>query len=1071
MKKKHKFLLIILTVFFTSELLTAQFIEYEDDFESYTTGGYIAVQNPEWWTTWSGSVGGGEDAIITEDIALSGSKSVLIDETGGATDLLWLLGDIVSGVYYVNFYMYVPVGYCAYYNFQHMESPGVEWAFEMYFHTDGSCKFLIAGETLEDYTYTHDTWIYFQHIIYLDGDHAELYIDGVFYKDWQWSLQAQGAPGANQLGAVDFYAGGEGTDASKYYLDDVKYFREACIHEPIIIVDPNQFDVSLNIGQSQTNELIIGNIGEDHLIYTISIEYTDDDWLSVNPTSGTVLPYQADFIDVNFDATGLDTGIYLATIVIESNDVLNPTVEIPVSLTITVPHFNFEGGDPSSPLWTIYISGATSEDDDLVAGDQIAIFDGDLMVGLFTLDQICTPENQFENDLIAFSVLVSGPGYQGGNPYLFKCWDASEELEVDNFDIELFDPYGDAYTGDVFPYDDGEYSIVALDFLSSAFQTFNLSYGFQFISSAINPENPDMLVVMADVLNDNLDFARNSLGQTLRKIGPNWVNGIGDWIIDEGYLVKMFADDSFSINGYLVNHTTPIPVESGFQFVSYFPRVPIDALDAYATIIGDDLDFIRNSNGQTLRKIGPNWINGIGDCQPGEGYLVKMFANGILIYPGSSPFTCGDPFTDPRDEQTYNTVQIGGQCWMAENLNIGSIVNGIINQTNNSVIEKYCYDNDPANCEIYGGLYQWEEMMQYSTTQSTQGICPDDWHLPSDAEWFEMENYLDSSINDPGATGWRGTDCGLKILEGGSSGFEGLLTGYKDWNSEVFLMIGERTYFMSTSITSWNSYDWYRLLENNNLQVYRNNAIKQYGFSVRCLRDEITKQLPEQSSKYSIEEYGNVQNLNQYISKSPTYFVLKEGNPSEPVWTIYFEKGALNIGDEIAIYDGEILTGSSVVNSNNILKNEIPVFSNLYKVGNRPIVKAWDKSKNKKYVISDYTFSNPYGDAWIEDVFPAEDGEYSLLHFSTTGISDENKMTQTISIYPNPSKGIFSISLEGVKGDIQIKVFDLRGKEYSNFELNGSTSKQIDLRNLPSGVYFINFSWKDFSQIRKIVIQ
>jgi len=58
----------------------------------------------------------------------------------------------------------------------------------------------------------------------------------------------------------------------------------------------------------------------------------------------------------------------------------------------------------------------------------------------------------------------------------------------------------------------------------------------------------------------------------------------------------------------------------------------MNAFDAFATIIGDDLDFIRNSQGQILHKIGPNWVNGIGDCNPGEGYLVKMFADDVLIY-------------------------------------------------------------------------------------------------------------------------------------------------------------------------------------------------------------------------------------------------------------------------------------------------------------------------------------------------------------------------------------------------------------------------------------------------------
>jgi len=97
---------------------------------------------------------------------------------------------------------------------------------------------------------------------------------------------------------------------------------------------------------------------------------------------------------------------------------------------------------------------------------------------------------------------------------------------------------------------------------------------------------------MADILNDNLVFARNSQGQTLRKIGPNWVNGIGNWIIDEGYLVKMNADDSFTIEGIRVNSSIGIPVPAGFKFVSYFPENAMDALLAFGSIIGDDLDLL-----------------------------------------------------------------------------------------------------------------------------------------------------------------------------------------------------------------------------------------------------------------------------------------------------------------------------------------------------------------------------------------------------------------------------------------------------------------------------------------------
>ena len=73
--------------------------------------------------------------------------------------------------------------------------------------------------------------------------------------------------------------------------------------------------------------------------------------------------------------------------------------------------------------------------------------------------------------------------------------------------------------------------------------------------------------------------------------------------------------------------------------------------------------------------------------------------------------------------KTYHTIQIGSQCWLKENLNIGVMIDSAKNQTNNGVIEKYCYRNDPANCSKYGGLYQWNEALQYASgTSKIKGI-------------------------------------------------------------------------------------------------------------------------------------------------------------------------------------------------------------------------------------------------------------------------------------------------------------------------------------------------------------
>lgn len=66
------------------------------------------------------------------------------------------------------------------------------------------------------------------------------------------------------------------------------------------------------------------------------------------------------------------------------------------------------------------------------------------------------------------------------------------------------------------------------------------------------------------------------------------------------------------------------------------------------------------------------------------------------------------------------------------------------NQRNNGVIEKYCYDNKSANCNKFGGLYQWNEAMQYVTTEGTRGICPEGWHIPTLSEMKELESYVNN---------------------------------------------------------------------------------------------------------------------------------------------------------------------------------------------------------------------------------------------------------------------------------------------------------------------------------------
>ena len=94
-------------------------------------------------------------------------------------------------------------------------------------------------------------------------------------------------------------------------------------------------------------------------------------------------------------------------------------------------HFQFQGGSFTGQQWSIFLAGATLNGENLIAGDEIAVFDGETMVGAFVLTQVCTPDNAFDNGLTAFSVLADeSPGYTSGNPVTFKCWQASTQVEA-----------------------------------------------------------------------------------------------------------------------------------------------------------------------------------------------------------------------------------------------------------------------------------------------------------------------------------------------------------------------------------------------------------------------------------------------------------------------------------------------------------------------------------------------------------------------------------------------------------------------------------------------------------------
>ncbi|MEI7727887.1 MAG: FISUMP domain-containing protein, partial [Bacteroidota bacterium] len=227
-------------------------------------------------------------------------------------------------------------------------------------------------------------------------------------------------------------------------------------------------------------------------------------------------------------------------------------------------------------------------------------------------------------------------------------------------------------------------------------------------------------------------------------------------------------------------------------------------------------------------------------------YFVRAYATNSVgtAYGNEQTFAtlpdspCGQPITDTRDGKTYNTVLIGTQCWFAQNLNVGTKVLGSANQTNNSIIEKYCYNDLESNCDVYGGLYQWDEAMQYSTTEGVIGICPTGWHLPTDAEWTTLTTFLGGEavaggkMKETGLTHWAAPNTGAT----NSSGFTALPGGDRNGYYGNFENLTNYAFFWSSSQTDATG-AWDRYLSDFSVTVGRDDTLKINSFSGRCIKD------------------------------------------------------------------------------------------------------------------------------------------------------------------------------------------------------------------------------------------
>jgi uncharacterized protein (TIGR02145 family) len=236
------------------------------------------------------------------------------------------------------------------------------------------------------------------------------------------------------------------------------------------------------------------------------------------------------------------------------------------------------------------------------------------------------------------------------------------------------------------------------------------------------------------------------------------------------------------------------------------------------------------------------------NLKPGNTYFFRVYAsNSIYTAYGNALLfktwqACPEQAVVYDSEgNAYNTIQIDDQCWMKENLRTGVMLLDE-NPADNSIIEKWCYNNDTALCNKYGGLYNWQEILDYKANfeqgEKEQGICPDGWHIPDDSDWNKLVENLGGSVIAGGKLKEEGIGHWNEPNANGTneSGFTALPAGMYT-SVSTFNYLGQNAYLWSTAEMG-NLEAWTRTLYYSNQNVGRYSTLKTNGLSLRCIKDE-----------------------------------------------------------------------------------------------------------------------------------------------------------------------------------------------------------------------------------------
>lgn len=429
----------------------------------------------------------------------------------------------------------------------------------------------------------------------------------------------------------------------------------------------------------------------------------------------------------------------------------------------------------------------------------------------------------------------------------------------------------------------------------------------------------------------------------------------------------------------------------------------------------------------------------------------------LLSNAGAMAWEPGDDLIDERDGQTYKTVLIGSQIWMAENLNIGELIPSSkqgFEMADNDIIEKYCWGNEMANCDgddgkmKRGGFYEWPEAMKYNTPiagENMQGICPYGWHIPTNAEFQQLADFLGGNAG-----------AGAKLKDVGESGFNALLTGYRCTMTGSFApgyTFDENNYFTffwtAEQYDEENAYFWEIQENSNHFSRPSFEAFsKSLGLCVRCIMDKAQEEKsPEiniDTEKIDFEKVkcGAMYKMDVEISNT--------GDASLEISSIIIE------GDADGVFSLPYIAMPSVLEPGEKLKLAV-FFSPIEKKNYNAVLKVLSNAKNAD------TLSIPISGIGEND-----------NSVKTSNIDDD---LISISISPNPMRetAILDYFISSPKTEnIRIFISNLYAQNVMNLYkgLGGYGKHQIgfDTSGLPNGKYFLLIQSDNYTAREQILI-